>query len=126
MRFASSLFLSLVFALTAGPPAAAQLAQAPAVQGYALSAVVIAGDIGIVQFGSTAVFVVPADKAEALSDYTPAGAATLHFTWLSDGIEVRVDVHQQAAETSSKFTARAAKLVEDVKKAFPPDPPPHN
>ena len=122
--FVSSLFLGLVF-LAAAPGITPTTERTAAQAALAVLDVTTHGDAALVHWTTGHYTVVPGHLAPLYSEYgNPEVVA--HFSWISGGVEVVLDVRMQAGESEAKFGERCAKTVEVMKENFPPDPPPHN
>ena len=98
-------------------PQLAQVAAAPA-----LLAVLTVGDQSVLIFNRGTLATSAGDADQIASEYGNP-PAILHFAWTSGGVDITLDVRQQAGEAADKFMARAAKLKEAAEDAFPVDPP---
>jgi len=121
MKSLCLLFSVLLLTTAAMPLSPAMPVAARAVPLGVLDVTTWGGEHALVHFSNGA-YLVTNDEAGALFAEYGNPEVVAHFSWLSDGIEVVLDVRMQAGESEAKFGARCAKTVEVMKAAFPPDP----
>lgn len=80
-------------------------------------------ELTLVQFANGMTWWLPTDKAGTIASVGNP-EAIVNVSWKSGGADIHLEIRQQAGESEAKFAARAAETTKEMKKVFPPDPPP--